>query len=78
MNQSSLIMKNNSSMITDNREHRENNREHKSTVEFIVTKRQINPSQLLDIIILKSANVGTEHNLLLGKVEIKKESRKQK
>ena len=48
-----------------------NTRNHKSTIDYIVTNRHIHPQQVLDVRTLNSADVGSDHSLLLGKIRIK-------
>ncbi|KAH1028339.1 hypothetical protein HUJ05_001700 [Dendroctonus ponderosae] len=42
-----------------------NTRGQRSTIDFIITNRVITPSQVLDVRGLTSANIGTDHNLIL-------------
>ncbi|KAK9881036.1 hypothetical protein WA026_014379 [Henosepilachna vigintioctopunctata] len=48
-----------------------NSRKQTSMVDYIVTNRNILPSQILDVRTLNSANVGTDHKLLLGKIRMR-------
>ncbi|XP_019765820.1 uncharacterized protein LOC109541399 [Dendroctonus ponderosae] len=45
-----------------------NTRGQRSTIDFIITNRVITPSQVLDVRALTSANIGTDHNLILFKI----------
>lgn len=46
----------------------ENTRGQKSTIDYIITSRNIHPSKILDVRVLCSANTGTNHNLVLAKI----------
>ncbi|XP_030754777.1 craniofacial development protein 2-like [Sitophilus oryzae] len=48
-----------------------NTRGHRSTIDYIVTNRYIHPLQILDIRTLNSADVGSDHSLLLAKIKLK-------
>ncbi|XP_055389945.1 uncharacterized protein LOC129618936 [Condylostylus longicornis] len=45
-----------------------NTRGHQSTIDYIITNRSILPSQILDVRTLTSANVGSDHGLVLCKI----------
>jgi exonuclease III len=49
-----------------------NSRGEKSIINFIITNRTIQPTQILDVRALTSANIGTDHHLILCKLRIKK------
>ncbi|XP_015187256.1 PREDICTED: craniofacial development protein 2-like [Polistes dominula] len=56
-----------------------NTRGQKSTIDYVVTNRCIPPSEILDVRVLNSADVGSDHGLLLGKFRLKYNfKRKQK
>ena len=40
-------------------------------IDYIITNRCLQPLQILDIRTLNSANIGSDHKLLLGKIKIK-------
>lgn len=44
-----------------------NTRGQKSIIDYVITNRNINPSRILNVRILKSANIGTQHGLGLCK-----------
>lgn len=46
----------------------ENTRGHKSTIDYIITNRNVHPSNILDVRILSSANTGTNHSMVLAKL----------
>lgn len=48
-----------------------NTRGQKSTTDYIVTNRKIYPFHILDVTPLNSANIGSDHNLLIWKIRIK-------
>lgn len=59
----------------------ENARGQKSTIDYVITNRNIHPSKILDVRVLNSTNTGTTHNLVLAKIRkntlyIKKEQGK--
>ena len=45
----------------------ENTREQKSMIDFVITNRNIHPTEILDVRVLTSANATTEHGLVLCK-----------
>lgn len=45
-----------------------NSRDQKSVIDYIISNRTITPSQVIDVRALTSANIGTDHNLLLCKM----------
>lgn len=49
----------------------ENSRGQKSMIDYIVTNRNVLPSQIIDVRTLNSANVGSDHKLLLGKIRLR-------
>jgi endonuclease/exonuclease/phosphatase family metal-dependent hydrolase len=53
-----------------------NTRNQKSTIDYIITNRQIHPSQISDVRALTSANVGTDHHLILCKLKMAKPPKK--
>ena len=55
-----------------------NTRGFKSIIDYIVTSRHLHPSQILDIRTLNSADVGSDHSLLLGKINLKLTSQKNR
>lgn len=46
----------------------ENSRRHRSIIDYIVSNRQVHPAQILEIRTLNSADVSSDHKLLLGKL----------
>ncbi|XP_030758928.1 craniofacial development protein 2-like, partial [Sitophilus oryzae] len=46
------------------------NRNNKSIIDYIITNRSFLPQQIIDIRVLSSANIGTDHKLMLGKIRI--------
>lgn len=54
-----------------------NTQDRKSTIDYILTNKYILPSQILDVRTLNSANVGSDHGLLLGKIKIECTSKKK-
>lgn len=48
-----------------------NTRMQTSMIDFIITNRAILPTQVLDVRALTSANLGTDHNLILSKLRMK-------
>ncbi|XP_030750157.1 uncharacterized protein LOC115877947 [Sitophilus oryzae] len=46
------------------------NRNNKSIIDYIITNRSFLPQQIIDIRVLSSANIGTDHKLVLGKIRI--------
>ena len=55
-----------------------NNRGQRSMIDFIITNRTITPSQVLDVRALTSANLGTDHNLVLCKMLLERPQRNRK
>lgn len=47
-----------------------NSRGFKSIIDYIVTSRHLHPKQILDVRTLNSANVGSDHSLLLAKITL--------
>lgn len=47
-----------------------NTRGQSSTIDFIISNRTIHPSRILDIRSLPSANIESDHHLLLGKIRV--------
>lgn len=43
-----------------------NTRGQKSVIDYVITNRKVHPSQILDVRVLTSANVGTQHRLVLS------------
>lgn len=54
-----------------------NTRGHKSMIDYVLTNRGIHPTQILDVRTLNSANVGTDHSLLLTKIRMKIKPKKE-
>lgn len=52
-----------------------NSRDQKSIIDFIITNRKITPQQVLDVRVLNSANIGTDHGLVLCKLLITRPQR---
>lgn len=52
-------------------------RGYRSTIDYIVTNRYIHPLQILDVRTLNSANVGSDHSLLLAKIKLKLKPQKK-
>ncbi|XP_057671201.1 craniofacial development protein 2-like [Diorhabda carinulata] len=48
-----------------------NSRGQQSTIDYIVTNRHIHPAQIQEVRTLNSANAGSDHSLLLGKIKMK-------
>ncbi|KAH1006887.1 hypothetical protein HUJ05_007578 [Dendroctonus ponderosae] len=48
----------------------ENTRGQKSIIDYIITNRNIHPSQVLDVRALSSANAVTNHNLVMAKIRV--------
>lgn len=48
-----------------------NTRGQQSIIDYVITNRHIHPSQILDIRTLNSANIGSDHKLLFGKIRMK-------
>ncbi|XP_044749781.1 uncharacterized protein LOC123310378 [Coccinella septempunctata] len=48
-----------------------NTRGQQSMIDYIITNRCLQPLQILDVRTLNSANIGSDHKLLLGKIKIK-------
>lgn len=48
-----------------------NSRGQYSTIDYIITNRKIHPTQVIDVRTLNSANINTDHNLLIAKISIK-------
>lgn len=48
-----------------------NTRDQNSMIDYIITNRTVHPSQILDVRTLTSANVGTDHGLVLCKYRFK-------
>lgn len=48
-----------------------NTRGQKSMIDFVITNRRVHPSQILDVRTLTSANVGTQHGLVLCEYRLK-------
>jgi hypothetical protein len=55
-----------------------NSRGEKSIIDFIITNRYFKPTQIIDVRALTSANVGTDHHLVLCKLNIEKPRKIQK
>ncbi|XP_057657912.1 craniofacial development protein 2-like [Diorhabda carinulata] len=55
-----------------------NNRGQRSMIDFILTNRVITQAQVVDVRALTSANLGTDHNLVLGKILLKCPQQKRK
>lgn len=55
-----------------------NTRNFNSRIDYIITNREIYPSQILDISTITSANVGTEHGSVLYKLKFRPNFRKKK
>ncbi|XP_044749780.1 uncharacterized protein LOC123310377 [Coccinella septempunctata] len=55
-----------------------NTRGQKSVIDFVVTNRKVHPSQILDVRVLTSANVGTQHGLVLCKYRTAHIAKKKK
>ncbi|XP_045480919.1 uncharacterized protein LOC123685307 [Harmonia axyridis] len=49
----------------------ENSRGQRSTIDYILSNRHIHPAQVRDVRTLNSANVNSDHRLLMGKVKLK-------
>jgi hypothetical protein len=49
----------------------QNARGHQAVMDYILTNRKFHPSQILDVRCLISVDIGSDHNLLLGKIMIK-------
>lgn len=47
-----------------------NSRGFKSIIDYIVTSRHLHPKQILDVRMLNSANVGSDHSLQLAKITL--------
>lgn len=47
-------------------------------IDYIITNRTIKPEQILDVRALIFANIGFDHNLVLGKITMSKSLRKHK
>lgn len=45
-----------------------NTKSQKSTIDYVITNRAITPSQILDVRVLTSANMNTDHNFVLYKI----------
>lgn len=54
----------------------QNSRGQQSCIDYIVSNRGVHPSQILDIRSLTSANIGTDHLLVLGKLRMTAQSKK--
>ncbi|XP_015189704.1 PREDICTED: craniofacial development protein 2-like [Polistes dominula] len=46
-----------------------NTRGQKSTIDYVVTNRCIPPSEILDVRVINSAHLGSDHALLLGNLD---------
>lgn len=46
------------------------NRGNKSVIDYIITNRTIHPKQILDVRSLNSANIGSDHSLVLSKLRM--------
>ncbi|XP_057671207.1 craniofacial development protein 2-like [Diorhabda carinulata] len=55
-----------------------NTRGQKSTIDYIITNRKVHPSQILDVRVLTSANIGTQHGLVLCKYHVSHIIKKRK
>lgn len=49
-----------------------NNRNKKSIIDYIITNQVLLPQQILDIRVLTSININTDHQLVLEKIRINK------
>lgn len=47
-----------------------NERGYRSTIDYIITNREIPPTDILDIRSLTSADIGSDHNLVMAKIRI--------
>lgn len=56
----------------------ENTRGQRSMIDYILSSRHLHPVQVQDIRTLNSANVGSDHKLLLGKIKLKLSLKQQK
>ena len=48
-----------------------NSRGQQSVLDYIITSRHLAPNQILDVRTLNSANMGSDHNLVLCKLQLK-------
>lgn len=55
-----------------------NTRDQKSMIDYVISNRTIIPSQVIDVRALTSANIGTDHSLLLCKMLMEKPHRTKK
>lgn len=55
-----------------------NTRGQRSMIDFVITNREITPEQVLDVRALTSANLGTDHNLILCKVHMERPNKFKK
>ncbi|XP_056641504.1 craniofacial development protein 2-like [Diorhabda sublineata] len=55
-----------------------NTRGKKSTIDYIITNRKVHPSQILDVRVLTSANIVTQHGLVLCKYRVSHIIKKRK
>jgi len=49
----------------------ENTRGYRSTTDYILTNKNIYPSQILDIRSMMTVEIGSDHRLVLGKLRLK-------
>lgn len=54
-----------------------NTRGQSSMIDYIISNRLIHPSQILDVRTLTSANIGSDHGLVLGKLGMTVQRRKK-
>lgn len=56
----------------------ENTRQQRSIIDHIITNKNVHPNKIIDVRALPSANIGTEHQLIMCKYRIKVIKGKQK
>lgn len=55
-----------------------NTQNNKSTLDYIISNQQIHPTQIKDVRALTSANIGSDHNMVLARIEIKMKTKKRR
>lgn len=55
----------------------QNTRGQQSIIDFVISNRAIHPSQILDVRSITSANIGTDHNLVLCKLRMNIQRKRQ-
>lgn len=54
-----------------------NSRGQESTIDYIITNRNVHPSQVLDVRAFRTADIGSDHRLLIAKVRLSTQLKKR-